>query len=177
MAINNIARQIEYYFSEENLTVDNYLRSKLSKDGFAPLSLIAKFYRVVNMSFGGDANLVLAALREIVANESATVNVAEGSLVTKETDTVAETDEVEEASPLDRYFVRSKNWSNWLPETVETEVNIENELVGDALDEFMLSLPTAPQQEEEPITESAPQEQETNEESVPAAASEPESSL
>ena len=60
-----------------------------------------RFYRVVNMSFGGDANLVLAALREIVANESATVNVAEGSLVTKETDTVAETDEVEEASPLD----------------------------------------------------------------------------
>ncbi|CAI1869906.1 hypothetical protein SEUBUCD646_0C00360 [Saccharomyces eubayanus] len=177
MAINNIARQIEYYFSEENLTVDNYLRSKLSKDGFAPLSLISKFYRVVNMSFGGDANLVLAALREIVANESATVNVAEGSLVTKETDTVAETEEVEEPSPLDKYFVRSKNWSNWLPETVETEVNIEKELVGDALDEFMISLPTAPQQEEEPITESVPQEQETNEEPVPAAASEPESSL
>lgn len=101
MAINNIARQIEYYFSEENLTVDNYLRSKLSKDGFAPLSLISKFYRVVNMSFGGDTNLILAALREIVANEAATVNVAEGTLAAKEGDNV--TGEAKEPSPLDKY--------------------------------------------------------------------------
>ncbi|CAI4288622.1 AIS_collapsed_G0005180.mRNA.1.CDS.1 [Saccharomyces cerevisiae] len=175
MAINNIARQIEYYFSEENLTVDNYLRSKLSKDGFAPLSLISKFYRVVNMSFGGDTNLILAALREIVANEAATVNVAEGTLAAKEGDNV--TGEAKEPSPLDKYFVRSKSWSNWLPETFETEINIEKELVGDALDQFMISLPPVPQQEEESSTELASQEQETKEDSAPVAAGESESSL
>ncbi|EHN03463.1 Sro9p [Saccharomyces cerevisiae x Saccharomyces kudriavzevii VIN7] len=192
MAINNIARQIEYYFSEENLTIDNYLRSKLSKDGFAPLSLISKFYRVVNMSFGGDANLVLAALREIVANETATVNVVEGSLVTNETATVnvvegslvtneaeavSETNEVKETSPLDRYFIRSKSWSNWLPETFETEVNIEKELAGDALDQFMISVPPVPQQEEEISAESTPQQQEARDESAPVATSEPELTL
>lgn len=175
MAINNIARQIEYYFSEENLTVDNYLRSKLSKDGFAPLSLISKFYRVVNMSFGGDTNLILAALREIVANEAATVNVAEGTLAAEEGDNV--TGEAKEPSPLDKYFVRSKSWSNWLPETFETEINIEKELVGDALDQFMISLPPVPQQEEESSTELASQEQETKEDSAPVAAGESESSL
>lgn len=175
MAINNIARQIEYYFSEENLTVDNYLRSKLSKDGFAPLYLISKFYRVVNMSFGGDTNLILAALREIVANEAATVNVAEGTLAAKEGDNA--TGEAKEPSPLDKYFVRSKSWSNWLPETFETEINIEKELVGDALDQFMISLPPVPQQEEESSTELASQEQETKEDSAPVAAGESESSL
>ncbi|CAI4056437.1 Sro9p SKDI_03G0340 [Saccharomyces kudriavzevii IFO 1802] len=177
MAINNIARQIEYYFSEENLTIDNYLRSKLSKDGFAPLSLISKFYRVVNMSFGGDANLVLAALREIVANETATVNVVEGSLVTNEAEAVSETNEVKETSPLDRYFIRSKSWSNWLPETFETEVNIEKELAGDALDQFMISVPPVPQQEEEISAESTPQQQEARDESAPVATSEPELTL
>ncbi|CAI4056423.1 hypothetical protein SKDZ_03G0320 [Saccharomyces kudriavzevii ZP591] len=177
MAINNIARQIEYYFSEENLTIDNYLRSKLSKEGFAPLSLISKFYRVVNMSFGGDANLVLAALREIVANETATVNVVEGSLVTNEAEAVSETNEVKETSPLDRYFIRSKSWSNWLPETFETEVNIEKELAGDALDQFMISVPPVPQQEEEMSAESTPQQQEARDESAPVATSEPELTL
>ncbi|CAI4037557.1 hypothetical protein SMKI_03G0300 [Saccharomyces mikatae IFO 1815] len=174
MAINNIARQIEYYFSEENLTVDNYLRSKLSQDGFAPLSLISKFYRVVNMSFGGDENLILAALREIVANENATVNVSEGSWVNKETENVAS--EVKEASLLDKYFIRSKSWSNWLPETFETEVDIEKELTGNALDQFIISLPPAPQEEAEPSIGSTTQEQEIKEDSAVTAVGESESS-
>lgn len=127
------------------------------------------------MSFGGDTNLILAALREIVANETATVNVAEGSLATKEAENV--TDEVNESSPLDKYFIRSKSWSNWLPETFETEVNIEKELIGDALDQFMISLPSVPQQEEESSTESASQEEETKEGATPVAAGEAESSL
>ena len=83
------------------------------------------------MSFGGDTNLILAALREIVANEAATVNVAEGTLAAKEGDNV--TGEAKEPSPLDNTsFVQEL--VNWLPETFETEINIEKELVGDALD-------------------------------------------
>lgn len=135
MAVNSIARQIEYYFSAENLDKDNYLKSKLSKDGYAPVSLIAKFYRVVNMSFGGDSSLILAALREIVKNENSTVEVATGSSNT--------TEEVDasgvEGLILANYFVRSKDWENLLPETFSTVVEIEKTLEGDALDEFMIS--------------------------------------
>lgn len=133
MAVNSIARQIEYYFSSENLEKDSYLKSKLSKDGYAPVALIAKFYRVVNMSFGGDSSLILAALREIVRNDNATVEVATGKLENSEADGAES-----EASILTNYFVRSKDWEKLLPETFSTVVEIENKLEGDALDEFMI---------------------------------------
>ena len=126
------------------------------------------------MSFGGDENLILAALREIVANENATVNVSEGSWVNKETENVAS--EVKEASLLDKYFIRSKSWSNWLPETFETEVDIEKELTGNALDQFIISLPPAPQEEAEPSIGSTTQEQEIKEDSAVTAVGESESS-
>lgn len=38
--------QIEYYFSEENLQRDFFLRRKMDKDGYLPISLIASFHRV-----------------------------------------------------------------------------------------------------------------------------------
>ncbi|KAL3234258.1 RNA-binding protein SRO9 [Nakaseomyces bracarensis] len=135
MAINNVARQIEYYFSDENLAKDEYLKSKLSKDGYAPLELIAKFYRLVNMSFGGDANIILAALREIVQNPAATVEVATGAeqIMSEEGVTL---------SPLSPYFIRAKEFSKWVPETIENNFIAEKTLTEGSLDSFMVQMPT-----------------------------------
>ncbi|CAF1384959.1 unnamed protein product [Rotaria sordida] len=36
-----LRRQIEYYFSSENLQVDIFLRQQMTKDSYVPLSLIA----------------------------------------------------------------------------------------------------------------------------------------
>ncbi|CEP64295.1 Sro9p LALA0_S11e00892g [Lachancea lanzarotensis] len=135
VAVNNIARQIEYYFSAENLTKDEYLRSQFASDGFVPLSLISKFYRIVNMSFGGDASLIMGALREIVANETATVDVA----------TVR--NEAAESS-LDNYLVRSKEWQQWVSEAINNDQEAQAEmtankkiLLNEELDSFRIQPP------------------------------------
>ncbi|SCV02923.1 LANO_0G01068g1_1 [Lachancea nothofagi CBS 11611] len=141
VAVNNIARQIEYYFSIENLTKDEYLRSQLNAEGFAPLSLITKFYRIVNMSFGGDESLIMGALREIVANENATVDVAE-----------LEQDEIE--NNVAKYLVRSKSWQQWVTkdeaqQTTEPESSNQKILANDDLDSFRI---------QPPVFESSPME-------------------
>ncbi|KAF7493987.1 La-related protein 1 [Sarcoptes scabiei] len=41
-----LRQQIEYYFSEENLQRDFFLRRKMDENGFLPISLIASFHRV-----------------------------------------------------------------------------------------------------------------------------------
>lgn len=41
-----IRKQIEYYFSEENLMRDFFMRRKMDKEGFLPITLIASFHRV-----------------------------------------------------------------------------------------------------------------------------------
>ncbi|SCU98914.1 LAME_0G01046g1_1 [Lachancea meyersii CBS 8951] len=153
VAVNNIARQLEYYFSAENLTKDEYLRSQFTKDGFAPLSLISKFYRIVNMSFGGDESLIMGALREIVANETATVDVA-----------AVQTESAE--SPLDNYLIRSKDWQQWVSESASESKEEEEEkeqeeqaqpelakrkiLVNDNLDSFRIQPPVFASAPEEP---------------------------
>ena len=40
----------EYYFSEENLANDIFMRRKMSKDGFIPVSLIASFNRMKQLT-------------------------------------------------------------------------------------------------------------------------------
>ncbi|XP_033742068.1 la-related protein 1B-like [Pecten maximus] len=45
-----IKKQIEYYFSEENLQKDFFLRRRMSKEGWLPISLIAGFHRVQNLT-------------------------------------------------------------------------------------------------------------------------------
>ncbi|EDO19133.1 hypothetical protein Kpol_2000p101 [Vanderwaltozyma polyspora DSM 70294] len=130
IAVNNVAAQVEYYFSEENLSKDTFLKSKMSKNGLVPLSLISQFYRVVNMSFGGDHNLILAAAREIVANENATVEIVTGKI---------ESSEETESNLLSKYFVRSKNWSSHIPDESASDVEIEDVLVGDVMDAFRIS--------------------------------------
>ncbi|KAL4229983.1 La ribonucleoprotein domain member 1B [Mactra antiquata] len=41
-----VKKQIEYYFSEENLQRDFFLRRKMQKGGWIPVSLVASFHRV-----------------------------------------------------------------------------------------------------------------------------------
>ncbi|PFX22670.1 la-related protein 1B-like isoform X1 [Stylophora pistillata] len=56
-----IKNQIEYYFSEQNLTKDIFLRRQMDYEGFIPIGLIASFYRVQALT--QDVNLILEALR------------------------------------------------------------------------------------------------------------------
>lgn len=52
----------EYYFSEENLVKDFFLRRKMNAQGFLPLTLIASFQRVQNLTM--DIDLVIDAVLE-----------------------------------------------------------------------------------------------------------------
>jgi len=60
--IEMVKKQIEYYFSEENLEKDFYLRRKMDSEGFLPVRLISSFHRVKNMT--QDYGLVLTAIRK-----------------------------------------------------------------------------------------------------------------
>ncbi|CAI1864227.1 hypothetical protein SEUBUCD646_0B06100 [Saccharomyces eubayanus] len=121
-SIESIKNQIEYYFSAENLTNDKFLRSKFSKtnDGFIPMSLIGKFYRMVNLSLGGDPNLILASMREVLNNgETNHLEIAFGRTEN------AQVKPAYEFNPLDNYFIRPENWAEFTEEnsneTDETE--------------------------------------------------------
>ncbi|KAH6814283.1 LA RNA-binding protein [Perilla frutescens var. frutescens] len=46
----NIVKQIEYYFSDENLQNDHYLTSLMDNQGWVPVSIIADFKRVKRMN-------------------------------------------------------------------------------------------------------------------------------
>ncbi|PKU38357.1 hypothetical protein llap_11339 [Limosa lapponica baueri] len=57
-----IKRQIEYYFSVDNLERDFFLRRKMDSDGFLPITLIASFHRVQALTT--DINLIIKALKD-----------------------------------------------------------------------------------------------------------------
>ncbi|XP_063776398.1 la-related protein 1B isoform X2 [Pseudophryne corroboree] len=57
-----LKRQIEYYFSLENLERDFFLRRKMDVHGFLPLSLIASFHRVQSLTT--DLSLICEALKD-----------------------------------------------------------------------------------------------------------------
>ncbi|CAI9586203.1 unnamed protein product [Staurois parvus] len=57
-----LKRQIEYYFSLENLERDFYLRRKMDAQGFLPLSLIAGFRRVQSLTT--DVSKICEALKD-----------------------------------------------------------------------------------------------------------------
>lgn len=56
-----IKKQIEYYFSPENLARDFFLRRKMSPEGTIPVTLIASFHRVRALT--ADVALILDAIR------------------------------------------------------------------------------------------------------------------
>ncbi|CEG76890.1 hypothetical protein RMATCC62417_11721 [Rhizopus microsporus] len=69
-----ILQQIEYYFSIDNLCKDLYLRSQMNTEGYVPISLIAGFNRIKNLTVDMDlvrASLQLSELLEI--NQDATM--------------------------------------------------------------------------------------------------------
>ena len=47
---NYVKHQIEYYFSRENLQRDFFLRRKMTNDGYLPISLVASFNRVQQLT-------------------------------------------------------------------------------------------------------------------------------
>uniref|UniRef100_A0A182Q6Q4 HTH La-type RNA-binding domain-containing protein n=1 Tax=Anopheles farauti TaxID=69004 RepID=A0A182Q6Q4_9DIPT len=57
-----IKKQIEYYFSEENLNRDFYLRRKMDPEGFLPVTLIASFHRVQALT--DDIDIIIEAIKE-----------------------------------------------------------------------------------------------------------------
>ncbi|KAF3455221.1 hypothetical protein FNV43_RR05669 [Rhamnella rubrinervis] len=57
----NIIKQIEYYFSDENLQSDHYLISLMDDQGWVPITIIANFKRVKKMST--DIPFILEALQ------------------------------------------------------------------------------------------------------------------
>lgn len=57
-----VRKQIEYYFSEENLQRDFFLRRRMDKEGYIPISLIASFHRVQALT--QDVSLVIESLKE-----------------------------------------------------------------------------------------------------------------
>lgn len=57
-----VRKQIEYYFSSDNLQKDFFLRRKMDKDGYLPLSLIASFPRVRSLT--KDMELIVDGLRD-----------------------------------------------------------------------------------------------------------------
>lgn len=59
--------QIEYYFSEDNLQGDFFLRRKMDEHGFLPISLIASFHRVQALT--QDVSLVVESLANSTAVE------------------------------------------------------------------------------------------------------------
>jgi len=59
---DRIRAQIEYYFSVENLTRDEFIRHKMDAQGYLPISLIASFHRVQNLT--QDVAMIITALKE-----------------------------------------------------------------------------------------------------------------
>ncbi|KAA8519507.1 hypothetical protein F0562_013763 [Nyssa sinensis] len=61
---DKIIKQVEYYFSDENLPTDNFLMKYMTKDkeGFVPITVIASFRKMKKLI--QDKSLIAAALRE-----------------------------------------------------------------------------------------------------------------
>nr|XP_043617341.1 la-related protein 1C-like [Erigeron canadensis] len=57
----NIVSQIDYYFSNENLVKDTYLRKNMDEQGWVPVSLIAGFKKVLFLT--DNVQLILDAVR------------------------------------------------------------------------------------------------------------------
>ncbi|EGT52083.1 hypothetical protein CAEBREN_28089 [Caenorhabditis brenneri] len=67
-----VRKQIEYYFSEDNLQKDFFLRRKMSAEGYLPVILIASFPRVRALT--EDLNLIGEALKDSLKVELSSDN-------------------------------------------------------------------------------------------------------
>lgn len=57
-----IKKQVEYYFSVDNLTGDFFLRRKMDPEGYIPVTLIASFHRVLALTT--DVAVIVNAIKE-----------------------------------------------------------------------------------------------------------------
>ncbi|KAL6752330.1 hypothetical protein V8C86DRAFT_2756979 [Haematococcus lacustris] len=62
MVIAAVRKQIDYYFSTDNLCKDIFLRSKMDEHGYIPLAVVANFNRVRMLT--PDMMLILEAMRD-----------------------------------------------------------------------------------------------------------------
>lgn len=62
-----IRRQLNYYFSEENLLHDEFLQSKMNSEGFVPISIIAGFNLLKRLT--DDLQLIIEILKELPSVE------------------------------------------------------------------------------------------------------------
>ncbi|XP_051150938.1 la-related protein 1B-like [Andrographis paniculata] len=58
---SKIVKQIDFYFSDDNLAKDKFLRSKMDEHGWVPITLIASFRRIDQLT--KDVPLILESLR------------------------------------------------------------------------------------------------------------------
>ncbi|XP_073052223.1 la-related protein 1C-like [Primulina eburnea] len=58
---SKIVNQIDYYFCDDNLVKDTYLRQKMDVDGWVPINLIANFKKIRELT--DNVQLILDALR------------------------------------------------------------------------------------------------------------------
>lgn len=58
-----LGRQLEYYFSDENLGTDVFLRRQMDAEGFVAFDVVANFNRIRHIS-NGDENAVRAAIHD-----------------------------------------------------------------------------------------------------------------
>jgi len=65
---DQLRMQIEYYFSDANLSKDFFMRRKMDKDGWIPVELIANFRRVLTL--GADVSQIIQALKTSEAVET-----------------------------------------------------------------------------------------------------------
>jgi len=60
--LSAIGRQVEYYFSQENLVRDIYLRNNMNSSGWIPLTIIANFNRLRMLT--QDPAMIVEALKK-----------------------------------------------------------------------------------------------------------------
>ncbi|KAG7705959.1 hypothetical protein KL950_003535 [Ogataea haglerorum] len=77
--LQTLAKQIDYYFSTQNLVKDIFLRKHMNDDGFLPLPVLAGFYRVSALSYG-DYNLVVESLPHCLNLEYGVIEKEDGTL-------------------------------------------------------------------------------------------------
>ncbi|KAI8097418.1 uncharacterized protein BX664DRAFT_356665 [Halteromyces radiatus] len=71
---HHLQRQLEYYFSRQNLANDSYLVSQMNPDLYVPIATIAKFRRVLDITT--DMDLIVSTLRRspvVIVNETGTM--------------------------------------------------------------------------------------------------------
>eukprot|EP00747_Dinoflagellata_sp_TGD_P006773 gnl/TRDRNA2_/TRDRNA2_116421_c2_seq1.p1 gnl/TRDRNA2_/TRDRNA2_116421_c2~~gnl/TRDRNA2_/TRDRNA2_116421_c2_seq1.p1 ORF type:complete len:174 (-),score=23.51 gnl/TRDRNA2_/TRDRNA2_116421_c2_seq1:38-526(-) len=90
--ISQLQIQLEYYFSNENLATDLYLRGQMTQEGYVPLLLLSGFRRIRQLAPVDDGGSCFVALLVQSINQS----------------TLLETNE------LRTHVRRARDWEQWV---------------------------------------------------------------